>query len=123
MSFPYTFEINGVDFTDIIKKYGYKTAYEPIYTDTITTLDRVDHTAIVRWKHGVTIPLRPLTVVRIAQLTTELKKGIPSITFTSTQTNGIVTAKMKIDDYSAELVLQNASRLLMDGNTLTFVEL
>ena len=123
MSFPYTFKINGIDFSDIIMKYGYKTAYEPVYTDVITTLDKVDHTAIVRWKNGITIPVRPLENVRIGQLTTELRKGIPTITFTSLQKGSDVTATMKMDDYSAELVLQNASRLLLGGVSLTFVEL
>lgn len=123
MSFPYTFKINGIDFSDIIMKYGYKTAYEPVYTDTITTLDKVDHMAIVRWKNGITIPVRPLENVRIGQLTTELRKGIPTITFTSLQKGSDVTATMKMDDYSAELVLQNASRLLLGGVSLTFVEL
>ena len=123
MSFPYTFEINGVDFSDIIMKYGYKTAYEPIYTDTVTTLDGVDHTAIIRWKNGLTIPVRPLQNVRIGQLTTALRQGIPSITFTSLQKGSDITAVMKMDDYTAELVLQNASRLLLGGVSLTFVEL
>ena len=123
MSFPYTFKIDGVDFSDIIMKYGYRTAYEPIYTDRITTLDGVDHTAIIRWRNGVTIPVRPLERTRLIQLTNALKAGIPTITFTSLQQGTDVTASMTMDDYTLELLLQNASRLLLGGETLTFVEL
>ena len=123
MSFPYTFKINEVDFSDIITKYGYQTAYEPIYSDIVTTLDKVDHTSIVRWKSGLTIPVRPLERVRLMQLTAALTAGIPFITFTSLQRGEDLTAYMKMDDYTSELVLQNASRLLLGGTQLTFVEL
>ena len=123
MSFPYTFKINGVDFSDIIMRYGYQTAYEPIYTDRITTLDGVDHTAIIRWRNGVTIPVRPLERTRLIQLTNALKAGIPTITFTSLQQGTDVTASMTMEDYSLELLLHNASRLLLGGEALTFVEL
>lgn len=124
MSFPYTFKINGTDFSDIIMRYGYKTAYDPIYSDTITTLDMVDHTVIVRYKNGLTIPVRPLERVRLVQLTNALKNnGIPVITFTSLQQGVDVTANMRMDDYTSELVLRNASRLLLGGTELTFVEL
>ncbi len=123
MSFPYTFKIDGVDFSDIITKYGYRTAYEPIYTDRITTLDGVDHTAIIRWRNGLTIPVRPLERPRLIQLTNKLREGIPTITFTSLQQGTDVTARMTMDDYTLELLLQNASRLLLGGESLTFVEL
>jgi len=124
MSYPYTFKINGVDFSDIITRYGYQTVYDPIYSESITTMDMVEHTAVVRYKHGLTITVRPLEYTRLTQLTLALSaNGIPSITFTSLQLNEEVTASMRLDSYTSELVLQNASRKLLGGTQLTFVEL
>lgn len=123
MSFPYTFKINTVDYSDCIQMYGYDTAYDPIFADTVTTLDKVDHTAIIRWKHGLTIRVKPLETTRLTQLVTALTAGIPSITFTSLQLGSDVTANMKLDSLSASLLLQNATHKWLGGTTLTFIQL
>ena len=122
MSYPYTFRINNSDFSDIIQRYGYETTYDPIYADPITTLDMVDHTVIVRWKHGLKITCNPLSETRAKQLTLTLST-VPVITFTSLQLGTAVTARMQLDSNSAALVLRNASRRLLGGTELTFVEL
>ena len=124
MSYPYTFRINNSDFSDIIQRYGYETTYDPIYADPITTLDMVDHTVIVRWKHGLKITCNPLSETRAKQLTQALTLStVPVITFTSLQLRTAVTARMQLDSNSAALVLRNASRRLLGGTELTFVEL
>lgn len=124
MSYPYTFRINNSDFSDIIQRYGYETAYDPVFDDPITTLDKVDHTAIVRWKHGLRIKCNPLSEERARQLTQALTMSVvPIIMFTSLQTGALVTARMQLDSNSAALVLRNASRRLLGGTELTFVEL
>lgn len=123
MSTPYTFRINGVDFSNVITAYGYATQYVPVYSESVTTLDGVEHTTVLRYKGSLTITVRPLEGAELRALTNALAVGIPSITYTCLQRNTNATANMKLDTMSAELVLRNASRLLLGNNQLTFTEL
>ena len=123
MSYPYTFKINTVDYSDCIKQYGYSTKYDPVFSNTVTTLDKVDHMAIIRRRHTLTIEVKPLETTRLSQLTTALTAGIPSITFTSLQQGADVTCNMHMDSDTVALLLQNKTHKWLGGTTLTFVEL
>lgn len=119
-----TFTINGTDFSGLITKYGYATAYNPVYAQNVITMDGVEHLAYLRHKGSLTITLRPLTGAELSTLTAKLATGIMEIQYTCLQRNLDVTATMKLDGGdSAEVVLRNASRMLSGNTQLTFIEL
>lgn len=124
MTYPYIFKINGTDFSGRVKRYGYKTSYTPVYSNSVTTMDGVDHAVILRWRHGLTVDLMPMSESESASLQTALSGGnIASVQFSSLQLNSVVTAQMQITPSSAALVLKNASRRVLGDITLSFTEL
>lgn len=124
MTYPYTFTVNGVDLSAKVQKYSYETSYTPVYSDTITTMDRIDHTVIVRWRHGLSLIINPMEDDELAALQTALSGSlVASVTFTSLQLGVDVTCNMMIDVASAALVLKNASRRVIGGIPLTFTEM
>lgn len=124
MTYPYTFTVNGVDLSAKVQKYSYETSYTPVYSDTITTMDRIDHTVIVRWRHGLSLIINPMEDDELATLQTALSGSlVASVTFTSLQLGVDVTCNMMLDVASAALVLKNASRRVIGGIPLTFTEM
>jgi len=124
MTYPYTFTVNGVDLSAKVQKYSYETSYTPVYSDTITTMDRIDHTVIVRWRHGLSLIINPMEDDELAALQTALSGSlVASVTFTSLQLGVDVTCNMMLDVASAALVLKNASRRVIGGIPLTFTEM
>lgn len=124
LSYPYTFKINNTDFKSYVLKYGYNTGYTPVYSDTITTLDKVDHNVILRWKHSLTVQLKPLSEAELLALQTALGNAtVASIKFSSLQLNTDVTANMVLNPSSADIVLKNTTRRVLGNITLTFTQL
>lgn len=124
MTYPYTFKINNVDYKAKVQRYSYTTTYEPVYSDTITTMDMVDHTVITRWRHGLSVILNPMSETDIKNLQTALGGSlIASVKFSSFQLGVDVTCNMRLDVGSAQLVLKNASRRVVGEIPLTFTEL
>lgn len=124
MTYPYTFTVNGVDLSAKVQKYSYETSYTPVYSDTITTMDRIDHTVIVRWRHGLSLIINPMEDDELAALQTALSGSlVASVTFTSLQLGVDVACNMMLDVASAALVLKNASRRVIGGIPLTFTEM
>ena len=117
-----TFKINNVDYSTYLTKYGYSTSYTPVFADSVTTLDGVEHTAVIRYRGTLTVTLRPMTATEWATFSAALA-GILSITYTNIQKGTDVTVNMRMDEYSANLVLINTSRTLFGDTQLTFVEL
>lgn len=124
LSYPYTFTVNNVDLKTKVQRYSYETTYEPVYSDTITTMDMVDHTVITRWRHGLSVTLNPMSETDIANLQTALGGSlVASVKFSSLQLGADVTCDMRLDVGSAQLVLKNASRRVVGEIPLTFTEL
>lgn len=119
-----TFEINGTDFSGLLTKYGYETAYDPVYTHSIVTLNGIEHVAYLRHRGSLTITLKPLTGAQLSVFTAALAAGIMTIHYTCLQRNTDVYARMKLaSGDSAEFLLKNANRELYGGTQLTFTEL
>jgi len=118
-----TFTIDSVDYSSYITKYGYKTSVTPVYGASVTTLDGVEHTAVIRYKGAVSVVLRPLEATAQSTLSASLMAGTMSVTYTCLQRGVDVTATMKLDDMSAELVLINASHTFSGNTELTFIQL
>ena len=119
-----TFEINNTDFSGLLTKYGYATAYNPVYTQSLMTLNGYEKVAYLRHRGSLTVTLRPLTSAELSALTAVLATGIMEIRYTCLQRNTVVVTRMKLDGGdSAEMILKNASRTLVGNTQLTFTEL
>lgn len=118
-----TFKIDNVDYSGYITKYGYKTSLTPVYGASVTTLDGVEHTAVIRYRGALSVTLRPMEATAWATLSTALLSGPMEVKYTCLQRGADVTATMRLDPISTELVLINASRTLSGNTDLTFVQL
>lgn len=124
LSYPYTLKINGTDFGTKVQKYTYETALTPVYSDTVTTMDKKDHAVIVRWRHGLKLVLNPMSEADAAALNTALSlSDITSVKFTSLQLGTDVTCNMTVEAGEAVMVLKNTSRRVIGEIPLTFTEM
>lgn len=124
LSYPYTCTINNTDFKTKVQRYSYETSYEPVYSDTITTMDGIDHTVITRWRHGLSVVINPMSEAELATLQSSLgSANIATVTFSSLQLGVDVTCNMRLEPSSAALVLKNASRRVIGEIPLRFTEL
>lgn len=124
LSYPYTLKLNNTDFSAKVQKYSYQTSYTPVYSDSVTTMDKIDHSVVVRWRHGLTFTLNPMSEADLAALQTALSlSNITSVKFSSLQLGTDVTCNMTLTPQSAELVLKNATRRVIGEMKLTFVEM
>ena len=118
-----TFKIATVDYSTYLTKYGYQVKEIPVFSESVQTMDGVEHVAVIRYKKALTVTIRPLTATEWATFFTALSTGILSITFTGPQANTDLTANMRLDEASTDLALINTSRTLYANTTLTFTEL
>lgn len=124
LSYPYTLKLNNTDFSTKVQKYSYKTTYSPVYSDSVTTMDKIDHSVIVRWRHGLAFTLNPMSEADLAALQTALSlSNITSVKFTSLQLGMDVTCDMTLTPDAAAMVLKNTSRRVIGEMKLTFVEM
>lgn len=124
LSYPYTLKINNTDFSGYVLRYGYQTGYQPVYSDSVTTMDKVDHAVIMRWRHTLNVKLRPLSEAELSSLQTALGNNtIASIKFSSLQLGSDVTVNMSPTPSTAALVLKNSSRRVLGEISLSFVQL
>lgn len=94
--------VNGLDITNWIEIDSYETSLSPVYGDSVTTMDGVDHVAVTRYKGTVTVSLNPLTLDRTAQLCNALLSGAINAQYYCLQRNHEVFANMRIDGVSAQ---------------------
>lgn len=121
MNSPYTLTINGVDFSTYIKPYSYSTEYMPVEGGSVTTMDGVDHIAIVRWKGAVHAELKPLTEQSLATLVTAITGvGAVTIQYSNLQRNSVITESMKPSKQTATMVLKNSDYRYVGDITLDF---
>jgi len=124
LSYPYSFSINATDFKAKVQRYSYSTSYTPVYSDSVTTMDKVDHSVIIRWRHGLSLIINPMSESDLYALQTALSSSqITSVKFSSLQLNQDVTCNMVLDPASAELVIKNATRRVLGPIQLNFTEM
>lgn len=61
------FEINGVDFSDIVTKRSYETSLDPVIGSQWVDLDKVRHTKVSRYRGGLMIEVNPSLTGRTAE--------------------------------------------------------
>lgn len=120
---PYTFEINDVDFASLVKKYSYSTDRIPVESQRVTTMDGVDHVAVIRYRGVLTLQINPQDETTFKTFCEEVAAGVLKVKYRCLQTKTDVTQYMTVSGMPGALAIQNASRKVIDGLTLTFTEL
>ena len=90
----YTYTINGTDFSGYVARGSYSTGLIPVYGDTITTLDGVDHVVIRRYKGFLTHDVNALTETQLETLAAALMDAPLTVTYHCLQRGTDVTATM-----------------------------
>lgn len=119
----YRFTVNGKDFSDLVEKYGYETALIPVFTRSVTTLDKVEHTKMVRQRGQLNLQLNPVMEQRIKELTAELSSMPVSIGYHNFQLGADVTQIMKTEGIRSGIALITQSGDWLTGTSVTFDEL
>ena len=121
----FTFKINNTDYSSYVERDSYSTAVTPVYSETITTLDGVDHKALKRLKGKVSVQLNPQTAANTAAICADLLSSPVEVQYHCLQRNVDITANMAVDNVSADFL----SRCLYLGSswntlqTITLTEL
>ena len=68
----YRFKAAGVDLAPYVERDGYTTALQPVFTETVTTMDGVDHDKLLRLRGSVTVKLNPQSAGNAAKISAAL---------------------------------------------------
>lgn len=120
---PYTFEVNGTSYASLVKKYSYTTDRIPVETNRVTTMDGVDHVAIIRYRGVLNLEINPQEEATFQAFCAAIASGVLTVKYHCMQTNADVTQQMTVSGMPGALAIQNASRRVIGGLTLTFTEL
>lgn len=100
----YLFKLNGVDFSNYVDAKGYKTTVTPVFSNTITTLDGVGHTALVRYKGSLSISLNALKASDVKNIAMALMNAPVEVAYHCIQRNADVIARMVPDAVTARFL-------------------
>ena len=118
----FTFTANGLDLAPFVERDHYSTGLLPVYTRKITTMDGVDHMALIRHRGTVSASLNPQTAETTARICLALLHAPVQVQYHCLQRNQDVAAYMVCSDLTA----QHLSRCLARGqkwNDLGEIEL
>lgn len=108
----YSLTVNSTDITKYIKYDSYNTKMTPRYSQSIVTLDGVEHISLIRNVASISFEFNPLPASVTQTVASALLSQPCSVTYFNLQTQATTTANMKLDDQSAEyLVLCKAGGL------------
>ena len=102
----YALTVNGTDLTKYIKYDSYSTNKTPMYADPITTLDGVQHTALIRSVGSVTFELNPQNATDTQTIASALLTQPCAVKYFSLQTQQYEERNMKLTDQSAEYLVK-----------------
>ena len=119
----YTLTINGVDFTEMVERDSYKTDTVPVFSERFTTMNGVDHTALIRNKKTISFEFNPQTAGQTKIACDALLTQPCTVRYFNLQSNTYENASMTLDEQSAQYLSRCLSRGLrwnqMDPITLT----
>ena len=107
----FTFKVNNVDYSGMIERDSYETSLSPVYGETITTMDGIGHTAVLRLRGEVSFKLNPSTSAKTAAFAADLLNAPVEVKYHCLQRNQDVTVQMVLDGVSAQFL----SRCLYGG--------
>ena len=119
----FPFSVNGVDFSALIHKRGYKTNRVPVYSDSVTTLDGKDHYNLIRTKGVLAVTLNPAEKSKMLALMEELQIQPVRVRYHSFQTGMTETETMVVQDMSMALLLSTAGKDWLGGAELVFEQM
>lgn len=96
MASRYPVIVGGVDITAMIEVDSYETALIPVYGGSVTTLDGVEHTTVIREKGYLKFSVNPMTDVQTKKLNDAMKNSIAEVQYHCTLRNATVIATMRI---------------------------
>lgn len=94
----YPYEVGGVDFSGMVERDSYETSLEPVYTDTITTMNGKRHFNLVRLRGAVSVRLNPQTDEEAARFCTKVLSGPVPVKYHCLQRNMDIIAEMSLND-------------------------
>lgn len=106
-----TFKVNNTDYSGYIERDSYSTSVIPVYSETITTLDGVDHKTLKRLKGRLSVGLNPQNAANTALICADLLSSPVEVQYHCLQRNLDITANMVVDTVSADFL----SRCLFRG--------
>lgn len=118
----YTFKVNNTDYSGLIERDSYETSLSPVYGETITTMDGVGHTAVLRFRGEVSFELNPSTAANTAAFATDLLNAPVEVQYHCLQRNATVTAQMVLDGVSAQY-LSRCLHLGLSWNQISSIKL
>lgn len=98
----YLVEINGKEIGQMVEIDSYSTSLDPVYGDSVTTMDGVEHVAIIRYRGTVKFALNPRTDASTAEICALLLESPLQVRYHCLQRNTEVLARMKINSLSAQ---------------------
>ena len=119
----FPFMVNGVDFSDVVYKYGYRTDRVPVYSPKITTLDGVDRFSLLRTKGYLEITLNPVPKERALAFCEALRQLPATISYYSFQTGMTETETMTVASVPFGVFATIGFRDWLGGETIIFEEL
>ena len=117
--------VNDLDITDLIDGSSYKTGIEPVYGESVTTMDGVEHTCVLRNRGSLSFRFNSVTAEKSAAACAALLALPAKVYYHCLQRHIDVYAKMRLDGVSA----QHLSRVNFGGarwnelGAITFKEL
>lgn len=121
----YTVKINNLSISEDIERDSYQTSTIPVYSDSVQTMDGVEHLVLLRNKGSLSFALNPRTATRTATICTALLTQPCTVAYFDLEANANKNATMSIDQHSAKYL----SRCLSQGlkwnefDTITLTEL
>lgn len=98
----YEVEVNGLDISGLVDITSYNTTMEPVYSDTITTIDGVDHVAVLRLRGTLTFAFNSLTAAQTAAVSQALLALPATVRYRCLQRHAVVLATMRLSGLSAQ---------------------
>lgn len=108
----YPFELDDVDFSRMVERDSYSTDLEPIFSESITTMDKKIHKQLIRSRGYVTVGLNPQTADDTQAICTALLKSPILVKYHCLQRHMDVYAHMVLD---STLTAAYLSRCLYRG--------
>lgn len=106
MANKYNVKVNDLDLTNMIDAETYETAWIPVFGPSVTTMDGVEHTVVIRHRGQVAFGFNAMVDTRAAALAKVFDPAIVTVEYHCMQRNATVTAQMRMDGISAKNLSQ-----------------
>nr|DAO94564.1 MAG TPA: hypothetical protein [Caudoviricetes sp.] len=107
----FKFKAAGVDLAPYVERDSYTTAVQPVFTETVTTMDGVDHDKLLRLRGSVTVKLNPQSAGNAAKISAALLGHPVEVEYFCLQRQAVVVASMRAPAQTAQFL----SRCLAGG--------